>query len=279
MGSKQPLARKMACKEALIERGRSPTKPARHFPLPIRPIPLYRGDFTRWHTLGGPRLTLLENTMAGKIPDLIASERTGTGKGAARQARREGLVPGIVYGGGADPLPINIPFNVLLKRLKQGRFLSTLFNLKVEGQDDVRVICRNVQRDVIKDLPTLVDLMRLHRTSKVRLFLNVHFAGEEECPGLKKGGVLTVVRQEIELEVTAGDIPEQLIANLEGLEVGDVIHASDIDLPKGAKLTIDRDFVVANVSAPSALRSSDEDEEDGVAEADAEASEAEAGEE
>ena len=84
--------------------------------------------------------------MAGEIPDLHAQERTGTGKGAARQARRDGLVPGIVYGGGSDPLAINIPFNILLKRLKQGRFLSTLFNLKVEGQEDVRVICRNVQR-------------------------------------------------------------------------------------------------------------------------------------
>ncbi len=201
--------------------------------------------------------------MAGKIPDLIASERTGTGKGAARQARREGLIPGIVYGGGKDPLPINIPFNVLLKRLRQGRFLSTLFNLKVEGHDDVRVICRGVQRDVVKDLPTHVDLMRLRRTSKVRLFIHVNFEGEEECPGLKKGGVLTIVRQEIELEVTAGDIPDHLTVNLDGLEIGDVIHASDITLPKGAKLTIERDFVVANISAPSALRSSDEEESEG----------------
>ena len=122
--------------------------------------------------------------MAGKIPDLIASERTGTGKGAARQARREGLVPGIVYGGGRDPLPINIPFNVLMKHLKRGRFLSTLFNLKVEGHDDVRVICRSVQRDVVKDLPTHVDLMRLRRTSKVRLYIHVNFEGEDACPGL-----------------------------------------------------------------------------------------------
>ena len=215
--------------------------------------------------------------MAGKIPDLIASERTGTGKGAARQARREGLVPGIVYGGGEDPLPINIPFNALIKRLRQGRFLSTLFNLKVEGHEDVRVICRGVQRDVIKDLPTHVDLMRLRRTSKVRLFIHVNFEGEEECPGLKTGGVLTVIRQEIELEVTASDIPDHLTVNLEGLEVGDVIHASDITLPKGSKLTIERDFVVANISAPSALRSADEDEEDAVEEgAEATAAEGEA---
>ena len=98
--------------------------------------------------------------MAGELPDLHAHVRTGTGKGAARQARRDGMVPGIVYGGGKDPIAINMPFNALLKRLKQGRFLSTLFNLKVEGEEDVRVICRNVQRDVVKDLPTHVDLQR-----------------------------------------------------------------------------------------------------------------------
>jgi large subunit ribosomal protein L25 len=95
--------------------------------------------------------------MAGQIPDIQALARTGTGKGAARTARREGFVPGVVYGGGADPLPINLPYNALIKHLKAGRFLSTLFNLKLEGQDDVRVICRGVQRHVVKDLPTHVD--------------------------------------------------------------------------------------------------------------------------
>ena len=99
--------------------------------------------------------------MAKEIPDLVAVARTGTGKGAARQARRNGMVPGVVYGGGVDPLPIQVPFNELLKRLKAGRFKSTLYNLKVDGQNDVRVICRDVQRDVVKDLPTHLDFMRL----------------------------------------------------------------------------------------------------------------------
>ena len=103
--------------------------------------------------------------MAGGIPDLEALERTGTGKGAARQARRAGMVPGIVFGGDTDPTPINLPFNKLFKMLKAGRFKSTLFNMKIEGHDDVRVICRDVQRDVVKDLPTHVDFMRLKRTT------------------------------------------------------------------------------------------------------------------
>jgi large subunit ribosomal protein L25 len=199
--------------------------------------------------------------MAGEIPDLIAEARTGTGKGAARQARREGKVPGVVYGGGADPLPIQIPFNELVKRLKDGRFLSTLFNMKVEGQDDVRVICRGVQRDIVKDLPTHVDFMRLRRSSRVNLFIPVEFINHEQAPGLKRGGVLTVVRPEVELYVIAGDIPEKITADLGGLDIGDVVHISDIPLPEGAKPTIERDFVIANITAPSGLVSADQAEE------------------
>lgn len=204
--------------------------------------------------------------MAGEVPNLEALVRTGTGKGAARQARREGLVPGIVYGGGTDPLAINIPYNVLFKKLKDGRFLSTLYNMKVEGEDDVRVICRNVQRDVVKDLPTHVDFMRLKRTTKINLFIPVEVTGEEECPGIRQGGLLTMVRPEVELIVTAGDIPESISISVEGLEIGDTITISDVDLPAGAKTTIDRDFVIANISAPSALASAadDEDGEEGV---------------
>jgi len=201
--------------------------------------------------------------MAGEIPDLHAQERTGTGKGAARQARREGLVPGIVFGGDSDPLPINIPFNELFKRLKNGRFKSTLFNMKVDGHDDVRVICRDVQRDVVKDLPTHVDFMRLRRTTKINLFIPVEFLNEETAPGIKKGGVLTVVRPEVELVVTAGDIPEKITVDLDGMEVGDVVTISAVTLPEGARPTIDRDFVIANIQAPSGLRSaSGEDEGD-----------------
>ncbi|THD84817.1 50S ribosomal protein L25/general stress protein Ctc [Aliigemmobacter aestuarii] len=195
--------------------------------------------------------------MAGEIPDLIAEVRTGTGKGAARQSRRDNKVPGIVYGGGVDPLPINLDYHYLLKRLKAGRFLSTLFNLKVEGQDDVRVICRGVQRDVVKDLPRHVDFMRLRRTSRINLFIHVTFENHEQAPGLKRGGTLVVVRPEVELEVTAGDIPDHITVDLTGRQIGDVIHINDVALPEGVKPTIDRNFVIANISAPSGLRSSD----------------------
>ena len=198
--------------------------------------------------------------MAGEIPDFHAEVRMGTGKGAARLARREGNVPGIVYGGGKDPVAININYNTLFKRLKQGRFLSTLLNLKVEGQEDVRVICRGVQRDVVKDSPTHVDFMRLRRTSRVDLFIHVTFINHEASPGLKRGGTLTVVRPEVDLNVLAGDIPDHITVDLTGLNVGDVIHINDIVLPEGVKPTIDRNFVIANISAPSGLRSSDNED-------------------
>ena len=194
--------------------------------------------------------------MAREIPDLEAVVRTGTGKGAARQARREGYVPGIVYGDGKDPSPINVNYNYLLKRLRQGRFLQTLFNLKVEGQPDTHVICRGVQRDVVKDLPTHVDFMRIHDESRINLYIHVDFVNQDKSPGLKRGGTLTIVRHEVELEVTAGDIPDHITVDLSGKQIGDVIHINDIDLPKGAKPTVARNFAVANIAAPSGLAAS-----------------------
>lgn len=191
--------------------------------------------------------------MAREIVDLKAEVRTGTGKGAARQARREGTVPGIVYGDGAEPQPIKMNYNYLLTKLRQGRFLQTLFNLKVEGQPDVHVVCRGVQRDVVKDLPTHVDFMRIHDDSRIELFIHVEFINQEASPGLKRGGTLTVVRHEVELEVTAGDIPDHITVDLTGKKIGDVIHIDDVQLPAGAKPTIARNFVIANIAAPSGL--------------------------
>ena len=191
--------------------------------------------------------------MAREIVDLTAEVRTGTGKGAARQARREGAVPGIVYGDGQTPTPVKMNFNYLLTKLRQGRFLQTLFNLKVEGQPDVHVICRGVQRDVVKDMPTHVDFMRVHDESRIELFVHVTFINHEASPGLKRGGTLTVVRSEVELEVTAGDIPDHITVDLTGTSIGDVIHIEDVTLPAGAKPTINRNFVIANVAAPAGL--------------------------
>lgn len=197
------------------------------------------------------------------IPSLAATLREGTGKGAARRARSEGLVPGVIYGGNEAPVAINVKFNELFKMLKAGKFMSTLLDLKMEGVDQ-RVICRAVQRDVVKGLPTHIDLLRLKRNSRINLFVPVEFINEEDCPGIKRGGVLTVVRNEVELQVTAGDIPDHLTVDLSSYDVGDTITIANIDLPEGTRTIIQgRDFVIANVSAPSSLRSSDDDDGDG----------------
>ena len=189
--------------------------------------------------------------MAGQIADLNAEVRMGTGKGAARQARREGNVPGIVYGDGQEPSPINLNYNYLVKHLKAGRFLQTLFNLKVAGRPDTHVVCRAVQRDVVRDVPTHVDFMRLHDESRIVLHIHVSFINHDKSPGLKKGGTLTVVRNEVELEVLAGDIPDHVTVDLDGKQIGDVIHISDVVLPEGATPTTTRNFVIGNVSAPA----------------------------
>ncbi|GMG82226.1 50S ribosomal protein L25/general stress protein Ctc [Paralimibaculum aggregatum] len=195
------------------------------------------------------------------LPILEAEARPGTGKGAARQARRDGYVPGVVYGGGKDPQSINVKFNVLLKELKAGKFLSKLINLRV-GDEDTTVICRGVQRDVTRDMPTHVDFLRLSERSRINLHIPVEIINHEKCPGLRKGGVLTVVRPEVELKVNASAIPEKLVVDLEGRQLGDTVKISDIALPEGTRPMItDRDFVILNISTPKGLISDDDEDE------------------
>ncbi|RMH50105.1 MAG: 50S ribosomal protein L25/general stress protein Ctc [Alphaproteobacteria bacterium] len=186
--------------------------------------------------------------------------REGTGKGAARAARRANLVPGVIYGGGEPPQPINIPFPALIKMLKAGHFLSTLLNVRVDGKDN-RVVCRGVQRDVVKDLPIHVDFLRLTERSFVDLMIPVEFVGHEESPGLRRGGTVTVVRPMVELRVPAANIPDHLTVNLAGLDIGDVVKISNVALPEGTRPVItDRDFVIANIAAPSGLRAEEAEE-------------------
>ncbi len=189
---------------------------------------------------------------------LAASVRAGTGKGAARAARRENLVPGVIYGGGEEPIAITVKFNELFKMLKAGHFLSTLLTLNIDGKEQ-RVICRGVQRHVVKDLPTHVDFLRLSGKSRINLNIPVVFLNEDTSVGLKAGGTLVVVRNEVELKVTANNIPDHLEVDLANVEMGDTIHMSDITLPEGTRpMIMDRDFVIASIAAP---RGATEEEE------------------
>jgi large subunit ribosomal protein L25 len=193
---------------------------------------------------------------------LTATKRNQTGKGGARAARRKNLVPGVIYGAGQDPQPINVKNNELLKLLKAGKFMSTLINLTSDGNDE-KVICRGVQRNVVNDLPTHIDFMRLSEKANINLFIPVFFDNQSTCPGIKRGGVLTVVRTDVELIVPAANIPDQLTVDLNDFELGDTITISDIKLPEGTKPTITgRNFVIANIQAPSGLKSADNESEE-----------------
>ena len=139
---------------------------------------------------------------------------------------------------------------------------GALITLKVDGEDN-RVICRAIQRHVVKDYPIHADFLRLSQNSRINLMIPVEFTNEEECPGLRQGGVLTVVRGEIEMKVLASEIPEDIKVDISGLEIGDTVKISDITLPAGAVPTIsDRDFMIANISAPTILAIEEDEEED-----------------
>ena len=206
--------------------------------------------------------------------ELAVELREGTGKGAARAARRQGQVPGVIYGGDTPPVAINVKFSELLKMLKSGGFMSHLLELKVDGKTQ-KAICRGVQRDVVKDLPTHVDFLRITEKTRINMNIPVVFHGEEEAPGLKMGGVLTVIRAEVELMVTAGNIPDQIDVDISKLEIGDSLSISDVTLPEGSRPIItDRDFAIANIAAPKVEAEATE-EEDGAEEGeDGEATEA-----
>jgi large subunit ribosomal protein L25 len=204
---------------------------------------------------------------------LDATIRKETGKGAARSARKNSLVPGVIYGASKEPQPINVKLNELFKLLKAGKFKSTLISLTVDNKSE-KVICRNVQRNVVNDLPTHIDFMRLSDTSSINLFIPVNFENQATCPGIKRGGVLTVVRPDVELIVPALNIPEQLTVDLNKFDLGDTIHISAINLPEGTKATITgRDFVIANIQAPSGLKSSDNENSEEITEEEVEAKE------
>ena len=193
---------------------------------------------------------------------LSATVRESVGKGAAREARKNNLVPGIIYGGTEEPVNINVKFNELLKKLNAGKFMSTLINLSIDGKT-IQVICRDIQKHIVKDLPTHLDFMRLSKTARIKLFIPVVFNNQDICKGIKRGGVLTVVRPEVELIVNAMEIPSSLEVDIKDFEVGDTITISNIVLPSGTETTIKgRDFVIANIQAPSGLKSSENESSD-----------------
>ena len=179
--------------------------------------------------------------------ELKAWDRQRTGTGGARQVRREGRVPGIVYGDKQDPQNIALETKEIALRLQTGHFQSTIFMLDVDGTK-TRVIPRGVQLDPVRDFPIHVDFMRLGKDALVVVNVPVHFLNDADSPGLKRGGVLNIVRHDIPVRCPADTIPEFFEVDLTGKEIGDSIHISSIALPEGVTPTItDRDFTVATI--------------------------------
>jgi large subunit ribosomal protein L25 len=179
--------------------------------------------------------------------ELKAWTRARTGKGGARQARREGRIPGILYGDKDAPQPIAVDYRAISLQLLTGHFQSTVFMLDVEGAK-TRVIPRDVQLDPVRDFPIHVDFMRVGKDALVTVAVPVRFLNEAASPGIKRGGILNVVRHEIEVRCPVDAIPEHFDVDLTGLEIGDAVHISGVPLPAGVKPTItDRDFTVATI--------------------------------
>ena len=179
--------------------------------------------------------------------ELKAWARARTGKGGAREVRREGRVPGIIYGGKDEPQNIALETKEISKQVQTGHFQSTIFMIDMEGTK-IRVIPREVQVDPVRDFPIHVDFMRLSKDAQVTVEVPVHFLNEAASPGLKRGGVLNVVRHDIPVRCPADKIPESFELDLTGLEIGDSIHISAVTLPDGVVPTItDRDFTIATI--------------------------------
>jgi large subunit ribosomal protein L25 len=186
--------------------------------------------------------------MAQQLTELKATARPRAGKGAARQARREGKVPGVIYGDGQPPQTVALEFAELWKQVIKGHFTSTVFEVSVDGSKS-RVIPRDLQLDPIKDQPIHVDFMRIGKDGRIRVEVPVRFINETLSPGLKRGGVLNIVRHDVGVVCPYDHIPPYFEVDLTGLEIGRSIHISAVKLPKDAELTIkDRDFTLATIA-------------------------------
>ncbi len=201
--------------------------------------------------------------------ELKAQARDRVGKGAARALRREGLIPAVIYGDKKAPEAIAISYKDAMKHIYAGGFLSHIITVDVDGKKH-RVIPRDYQLDPVRDFALHVDFLRVSAGTKINVQVPVHFANEDKSPGIKRGGTLNIVHHALDLTVDADNIPEEVVIDLTGLDIGDSIHISQIKLPAGSvDHSHEQDLTIATVVAPSGLRA----EEAGAAASEGEASE------
>ncbi len=204
---------------------------------------------------------------------MSARARDRVGKGAARAVRREGFVPAVIYGGKQPPLSIAIDPKALNRELDKGTLFTGLLDLQVEGTKH-RVLARDVQYHPVTDRPLHADFLRVSERTRIDVAVPVEFTNEETCPGLKRGGTLNIVRHEVEVSCLASAIPQAIVVDLNGLDIGDSIHISHVTLDDGVEPTItDRDFTIATIAAPTVAPDRDEDEGEGEAAGDSDGKE------
>jgi large subunit ribosomal protein L25 len=190
---------------------------------------------------------------------LSAETRDRAGKGASRALRRENRIPAVIYGNNEDPVGIHVEEKALMKALHTGHFMNSVVMVEVGGQS-VRTLPKDVSFHPVSDRPLHVDFLRISEHASVTVQVPVHFTNEAASPGIKRGGVLNIVRHDLELVCDAAMIPDEIEISLAGFDVGDSIHISAVTLPEGAVSAItDRDFTIATIVAPSALKSSEGD--------------------
>jgi large subunit ribosomal protein L25 len=188
-----------------------------------------------------------------EVETVLASPRDGVGKGSARQTRRDGQVPAVIYGNKEEPILLTLERRLLSRELENPQFFIQLVDIEIGGTKH-RVLPRDVQFHPVSDVPMHVDFLRFDPRRKITAAVPVVFDGEDECPGMKRGGMLNIVRHEVEVLCTADDIPQELLLHLAGLDIGDSIHASAVPLPDGVTFVIsDRDFTIATVAAPTVM--------------------------
>ncbi|MEO6360309.1 MAG: 50S ribosomal protein L25/general stress protein Ctc [Sphingomicrobium sp.] len=196
---------------------------------------------------------------------LPAEQRERAGKGASRALRRDGRVPAVIYGDKKEPLSVHVELKLLTKMLSTGHFMNTVVMIDAGGKAH-RTLPKDVQFHPVSSRPIHVDFLRIGEHSKVNVNVPVRFDNEEASPGIKRGGVLNVVRHDLELICDAAEIPEEIHIDLTGLDIGDSIHISNVILPKGSESAItDRDFTVATLVAPSVMKAEDEEEAEAAA--------------
>ncbi|CAN0655743.1 Large ribosomal subunit protein bL25 [Nitratireductor aquimarinus] len=187
--------------------------------------------------------------------ELKAEARERVGKGSARAIRRNGKIPAVIYGDKDAPISITLPYKEVFMKIHAGGFLTTIATIDVDGKK-IKVLPKDYQLDPVRDFLMHVDFLRIGKGTVVTVNVPVHFINEETAPGIKRGGVLNVVRHEVEFTCPATAIPEYIEVDLAGMDIGDSAHISAVKLPAGVEPTItDRDFTIATVAAPAGLKS------------------------